>query len=410
MSNAHRHGAVRYAVEDVFGENADTVTTRLLTLEPVDLSGFEHPKEEVNATLQHQADAVQDVPLTQNGTFQLVMYLSGLGSSGEGAISANDLVTLLGLAIGNSSATSQGTTIEGTSSATALDVAGGAFAAGSLCRVGVLGDGRGNGQAAAVAELAAGTLSLLTALGGAPVHTPAADKVFAMALVYPNESHNQTSGPGLRFLLQTANQSILAHGCYATEVAISGLSNGQLPRVTITYAASWWEFVAQAMPTSVAHAAHEPAPVAAGSIFLQALGTSTRATVQPREFELTINLETVALPGPEGHNPYQRIVGYRRTRCQAMVSMQIDAQANTATPLWSERWADTSKEWHLLATFSAVDGRALALYCPRMQIVGNRPTQADREGLNVVPLQLRAVTGPDDESELTLSNFRLGLG
>src|SRR5690606_29267758 len=116
----------------------------------------------------------------------------------------------LGQMLGGLDDSAEGSTVAaGSPTAAEFDVVGGSFAAGQLIRVGALGDGRAEGQAAIIEAVDGSKLTLATALPAAP---SAGDVVYAMLQVHAEEAPGNSALTGWRFLLVTANQQILCHG------------------------------------------------------------------------------------------------------------------------------------------------------------------------------------------------------
>src|SRR5690606_24388133 len=148
--------------------------------------------------------------------------------------------------------------------------------AGSLVRIGAKGDGRADGQGVAAGSHATNDLPLLTDAPEAPTN---GDVVYASRLGYPSQAPGTyLTLASVRFRYQSAQQQYLLHGCYPTSCEFN-IEVGGIPTVRLTYAVSWWETVNETFPDATAVEDHAGAPVAGGSMFLNAVGTATRATV-----------------------------------------------------------------------------------------------------------------------------------
>lgn len=405
-ANPSRLGEFSFAVEGAFAEVATSVDTKMQLVSRIDTSGLEQQKEDIQPTVAYQNDGAQDIPLPRRGTFTTEFILAGHGSTCAGAITLNELEELLGYVIGNADASTIGGTADGTGSVSAPGVGSMNAPAGSLVRFGVLNDGRGGGQAAAVESMGAGVLNLLTAIAGVPND---GDVVYAMALAYPNEAPTALSVTSLRCLLATTNQRYLTFGSVATGIEFV-LPQGGVPRVRINWACAFFEEeAASTFPSGLATATFTGAPIAAGSFFLQEKGTTTRQTYEVREFNLNIELGVELLEGPGAPRALQTIIGARRHQCRATFDFVVDADAASASPLWPTRW-DSSTWWSVLYTLTAEDQRALALWLPRCKMVGPRPSQFDMQNLNRQRVQMAALTNDDDTSALTRASLVLGMG
>jgi hypothetical protein len=401
-------GAVLYENESTFGEDIDTTATRLQTLGPVDLSGFTQEKQNIDPTRQRPHEGVQDERMTMGGSFSVRLLLTGHGGTAATTLTATNLYTLLKNVIGSGSVTNVGTTCTG-GTASIPTLTAGTVADGSVIKFGVLGDGDGEGQFYAVDNLTGANLTLLTDLGATPA---AADVVYAAQMVYPSETPGTIeSVTSTRWRLMTGNKQILAHGCYPTAVEFSNLNAGELPQVTVSFSCAWWEIDNETFPDATATAAKTGAPVAAGSFWMNAVGTSTNATYGLRNGGLRIEFTTIPLVGPGGSNSYQHIVGARRVRCQAFLSTTFDAEAS-GTTTWDDLYTTaegSAVNRHAVWTLSVADGRALGLYFPNLKIITPRPTQQDVDGLNRVQVEWEALTSADTTSDLTLANFILAM-
>lgn len=409
-ANAARLGAVLYNAESSFGENTNSYGTRLQTVDAVDVSGLTHDKVNVNPTIQRPHEGTQDLRTIMGGSFRISLLLTGHGDDGTGAQSITDLGQLLSYVIGNTRTGDVGAAITTQTSATQFTATGVTMDNGTLCRIGTIGDGRGGGQFHAVSSESVDVITLLTAAAAAPT---TADTCYGCHIVYPDETPGDfETVTSLRFRLLTANKQFNCHGCYPTAIEFSGFNVGEIPRVAITFGVAWWEVANVTFPNTTATSAQSGAPVAAGSLFINAVGTSTRATYSPRDVKFTCNFESVPLFGPEGVNQFQGCVGVRRVRCQGMFSFTFDAQAS-GTQTWHDLYQTAEGSIvnrHILLTLSAVTGRAVGIYAPNCKIVSPSPTQQDLNGLNRVTVNFECLTHTTTTSDLTLSNFRIGLG
>ncbi len=409
-ANISRLKAVLYNTESAFGENTNTYGTRLQCVDDVDLAGLTHDKVNINPTTQRPHEGVQDLRTIMGGSFSLTLLWTGHGDDGTGAQTATDLSTLLGHVIGTLRTADVGAAVSTQTSATVFTATGITMGAGTLCRIGAIGDGRGGGQFHAVSAESSDEITLLTGAAAAPT---TADTCYGAHVVYPSETPGTfETVQSLRFQLMSANKQYRVHGCYPTSVEFTGLNIGELPKVRITFAVAWWEIANQTFPDTTATAAQSGAPVAAGSLFINAVGTATRATYGVRDFSFRVNFEHTPLFGPEGVSQWQGVIGCRRTRCQGMITTVFDAEA-----VGTQRWHDLYQtaegsltNRHILWTGSAVTGRAVGLYAPNVKIVSPMPTQSDMAGLNRITVNWECLTGATTTSDLTLSNFRLALG
>lgn len=412
-TKASKIGFLAYNTESTWGETGTSMTARIPIIGgEVKLDSLTQAKIPSERVTQYANDGFQDIRGTFGGEFTFDMWLTGHGSTAATTVSANTLATLLGYALG-ASTTHNGTTTSGVPTATSLPTAAAnGLAAGGLIRVGALGDGAAGGQWAVVSTHSASTAALLTALPGAPA---ASAVVYGAAIASTLEQPTTAYAvQPLRFLLGTANLRAYANGCWIKGLSISGCNPGELPRATFTVGVSRWAFEASStFPNVESITEYYPAPVAAGSYFYNTVGTATRQTKTIRQFEINIGVATQELKGPGASSSYQDIIGCARTGVDVSFSYVSDADDVTATPAEAARWdaaeSSTTYEHHLFG-LNVADGKSVAFYFPRAKFVGNRPTQTSVNGLNMVKSEFKALTGPTTTSDLTLSNFRIGLG
>jgi hypothetical protein len=407
MATYSKLGAVSYETESSWGENVATYGTRLAVLAAVDLSGFKQDKIVPDRVVQYRNDDTAHIIGPMDGTFKVKLFLAGHGAATSGATAMTALGTLLANVFGAGAVSAaSGTTTSGGTAAVPTTVASGTFSAGSLCRIGTGGiasDARGAGQFLAIGTHVTTTLTLLTAAPGAP---NAADVLHSAETIYADDSAAVTSS---RWRIQSAGLQIEAHGCFPTDVTIGDITPGAVPFVEVTFRASWWKFVAATFPSATSVDAFNPAPVGAGSLFMAVKGTATRATRTIRDISINYKLGIAPQMGVNGVNEYQTICGAIRTGDDIRVNITEDADAATTTPVLAGFWDGTS-EYHMLYTLNPTAGQAVGMYFPAMRVVGSRPTQMDKDGVNSVSVELKANTNiATATNALTLSAFRLGL-
>lgn len=422
-----RLGFIAFETEDSFADAADdTYTSRIQVRDDtIDMSGLARPMMARGGARQYLNAGDFDVPGAYGvGTFSFSMDLYGHGTTTADALTTTALAQLLAHALGGLDAGNNGGVESGVgSTTTSLVTDGGSedFADGSILRVGAHGDARGGGQAAVVASTT-GTpntaITLATAIAAAGND---GDVVYAMLMAYPISSVASaalTSSAAafnntLRFVLATANLQYVAKGCACTGIEISGLDAGETPSIRFTFSAAFWDAVSQTFPSATATADYAPAPVANGSVFIQAAGTTTRATYDARAVAISLGIGMQPVFGPGGANIGQNVIGWRRIPAPTTVSLSVPAEAVTATPVWWDYYStnpNTIAAKHMLWLSAPVDGRAVSFYCPRLKPVGTIPTQASIDGLTYVPLTFEALTDESASTELERSNIRFGLG
>jgi hypothetical protein len=408
VSNTYRLAAIEYAAESSFGETSSTYDGhRLPTVIPVDTSGLTWDKQDSTRVEQYLQGGSQWVLMGKGGSFSIKLDLCGHGTTTAGSPTIDAIETFLGYVFGNAAlSASASTTLTGGTATAPTTTASGTFAAGSGCRIGTLGDGRGGGQFHAISTHSTTTLNLLTGTAVAPNN---ADVLYPACNIYPFEtppaSGINATVPGLRFRLLTKNLQYACHGCFPTSVSISGLSPGERPQVEITFQVAWWEPVSATFPSALSSNQYNPAPVAAGSLFVADVGTATRTARTCRSFSLEYTLGMVALPGPGGADSYQSIVGCRRIGDAIKVSWVEDADAATTTPVL-QGYATGTTSKHVLYTLSTTAGSAVGFYFPKI-CISSVPTQMQDGEINRMPFEGMAYTGGTTTTDLTASAMRM---
>lgn len=413
-------GAVSWESEDSFADAADdTFTYRHQVRDAmVDVSGLVRPMQERGGVFQlaGQTDARILGPYGV-GTFTTTLDLAGHGSATNGALTQTNLARLLAHAVGNYRGNTGGNVTTNSSGATDITSTDATLDSDTIFRVGVLGDGRANGQTT-VSATGSSPWTLDVALPGTPT---TADDIYAMQIITPMSSpastlrltsSGATSNNTLRFVLQTANYQFVCRGCACTGISISGLSPGETPRVTLNWATVAWDPVAQTFPNATAHADYMAVPCTGGSLFYNDVGTATRNVDIVRRFEVSIGHGMVPVIGQGGENAGQTVVGWCRTPALTTIRFAVEAEAATATPEWYDYFgtdpnALTAK--HVMYTASVVDGSAVAMYFQQCYPSDRQPTQTEIDGVNYLDVELVA-TAVSASNEWRKAAWVLGLG
>lgn len=393
-------GSLLYETETVFGETATTTATRLRPIGMVNLA-LEQAGLKQDILKQYPNEGVAFARGPQGGTISFSVNLTGLGSTAAGAAPASALATFLGSVYGTTgTGLATGTTATGGSATIPLTTAANGATPGALVKVGAKGDARADGQFGAVASHATNSLTLLTALPAAPIN---GDVVYASRMVYGKQTPSTASDvASVRLRFQTSLQQYVMHGCYPTSAEIS-CNVGEIPRVTVTYAVSWWETTTGAFPSATAVQDFTAAPVTGGSLFMNTVGTATRATLAARSVTFSLGLNNMPEPGINAAGEYQLITGASRGPETLSVEFVVDSLAAGV-----ETYLELAAQ-HALMTMSTGDGRALALYWPNLRQSEQKPSQFDDGGLLRLRLKFEATTGTDTASDLTLSPWRLAM-
>lgn len=401
MSNPSSLGSITYEVEISCGEDIDTTATlRIPNTLAVDTSGLLHHKYPSERVQQYMNAGDKWIKGTMEGEFKTRTWLTGHGSSTAGAVTVTAYETWLGLVFGNVGAAYAGTTLTGGTANIPTTTASGTHPAGGLTFIGALGDTDGEAQAYAIATHSAQNLTLLTNLRGSPQNGAT---MSGGLMFYPYEVPTSSAVTTLRFLLQTANYQYLCHGCAPVSYVISGLGPTERPSIEVTWKVAWFEYKASTFPSTVTGNTDNPAGNAAGSLWVNDVGTATNAnrTYHSISLECTIGMEI--LRGPGGYNQYQDIIGYRRTPNQFKLSWVEAAEAATTSPTLPG-W-ETAK--HVLLTLSIADGSRVALYFPNVCPADPTPVQFADQNLNRIRFTGMCHTGSTTTNDLTLSAWRM---
>ncbi len=407
MSNPAALGSIEYEAESAWAEAVATFAThRIPLVAPVDCSGLTHAKVAPEAVQQRMQGGSQWILMTQGGSFKTKMDLAGHGATMVGSPTVDALETYLGIVFGNvaMSAAASSTTLSGGTATVPTTTASGTFSAGGLCRVGALGDGDGDGQMYAITTHVTTTLTLATGLRGAPVNGAVLYPVFQL---YPPSSPTTATVTGTRFRLQTANTQYTCHGCWPMAVSISGLAPGGRPQIEVTWGVSRWGYSTGTFPSAVTSNRYNPAPVAAGSLHVNTVGTATRAEHVCRDFTLDYGLVCEPLKGPGGVGQYQDIVGAKRTSATIKVGFTLDAEAATTTPLLPG-WGTGTTNRSMMYTCSTADASAVGVWLPNVRAT-TVPVQMADGAINRFRFDGEAHTTDTATNELTLAALVLGL-
>ena len=409
MSNPGQLGAIEYEAEASFAVDTSTFAThRIPTTVPIDMTGIKHPAITPEFVQQYQQGGSPSISGVMDGsTFTTRLYLAGHGSATSGATSVDAIETILGIVLGNAAASaSSGDTITGGTATVPTTTAASGFSAGSLCRIGLLGDGDGNGQFYRVASHAANSLTLLTDLDGAPANGAV---LYSAVCMYLFEVPTSAAFTSIRMRILTGNLRYQLHGCYPTSFTISGLGVGEVPMVDIVWGVARWSLTTGGtFPSTVTSNAYTPASNAAGSMFCQTVGTTTRSKRDYRSLTINCTLGHVPLMGPGGVGAYQGIVGCVRQPTKIEVSWTEDADTVTTTPELNTIFDDATGQ-HILITLNAVATKAVGFYFPRWYPRGDRPVQFNDGGVNRLRITGDAVTGPTATTDLTASAMVIAL-
>jgi hypothetical protein len=400
-------GALSYEVETNFGEITTTTATRLRPIGAITCD-VQHTGMKVDILRQRPNEGVAYVRGPMGGSISFTLNITGLGASTATTAPASAFATFGGTVFGSTSAShSSALTISGGTAAAPTAVSASTITPGSLIRVGAKGDLRNDGQWVAVGASATTNINPLTALAGVP---NSGDIIYCSRMV----NGSQTPGTfetlsSVRFLVQYSQQQYLAHGCYPT-ASEWVIDVGGIPSLKLTYAVAWWETRSSTFPSATAVQDYGAAPVAGGSMFLAAVGTSTRTTVVARSVSMTVGLANMGENGVGGFNEFQQVVGCNRGPATLGLEMVIDSET-AGTDTYGALFAvseNSRTNFHALYSMSIGDGRSAAMYWPNLAAV-EMPIQFDDGGVLRKRLRFEPQCGTVTTSDLTMSPWRLGM-
>jgi hypothetical protein len=398
---------LRFSLETAntgWAENVSTWSDRLALIEPIDVSGLKHTKIDPGRVVQYMHEGTAHIPGTYSGQFRVRLYLTGHGSATTGATAMRSLMKFIGWCLGASQvAASSGDTITGGTATVPTTTAANGFDAGALGRIGVTGDGDGNGQFVAIGGHAANSLTLKTGIDDVPANGALLHSA-ELAYVAVTTCEMQ----GARFAIATADQQYIARGCFPMNPRFTTLGPGELPVFEVDIGVSYWAPANDTFPTTdtfdSGSGPFNPAPNTLGSFFFQDHGTATRNLLTLRTISVEVNMPVEPIMGYGGVWSGQNIVGARRRSGVIYLNLELDAAGVEAgNPAQFAAWLTAGKK-HALLTLCSAAGQANGFYWPCVRYVGDRPVQIDRAGFNGIRVRLAAYANETvTTDELTLS-------
>jgi len=160
------------------------------------------------------------------------------------------------------------------------------------------------------------------------------------------------------------------------------------------------------MPSAVTSNQYNPAVTAAGSLFMNDVGTSTRSLRVARSISLDVTLGMAKGPGPGGVGQYQGNVSCARLPSQVKWSWIEDSGATGTSPALQALGTGSTNQ-HILLTLSTAAGSAVGFYSPNV-CVSTVPVQFNNNGINSMKFEGVAHTGTTTTNDLTASALRMG--
>jgi hypothetical protein len=395
-----------YNVESSFAEASTTYGTRIL----VDSfsADLQHARIPDQAHRNRMNAGGADHKGPRIGALSFTTNLIGHQGATTGALTQTWLQDLLSDGLGGGSTAGIGRTVGVGSSATVIILnSTTGLEAGMGCRVGSVGDTRGNGQIGVIGTVDSGVqITLKNALDAAPAN---ADQFYAMQVC-----HHAETGPTnyKRFAIvgtDTGNQ-LYMRGCQLSGLSLT-FSYTDLCKAALTYGVGYWtDGTALTIPSGTTAESNYGQPAMGGSLFMQTYGTTTRQVYTPSEVEVTIGLGLEPIYGGSGTYSDQVIQGWVRTMARAQVRLRVPFDAAWST--WWGQAESAAAHWrHMVYTASASDGRAVGMYFPRVKPTGPRPIiPVESAGQNYLDVFCEAVDDETASTELTKSSWRLFMG
>lgn len=405
MASTFKLQQLLYADESSFAENAESGTPTWSKNIPFK-----------DATLTLNQDRIPDGshqprlherypghPGVRTATLQFKSYFRGHGGTAAGALTTTWLQELIADGLGGGNTSQVGSTLSAGSTAASLISSGATFVAGGIVRVGIKGDGRGDGAAVLISSVSGATATLATDLPGTP---NAGDAVYATQVSYVDEG---AAAATKRFMVlhNDTNAQWVIFGAELDQI-VAAFPIGGMPEVTLTYQAAYWRRVARTFPDSTTLENEDAAPVAGGRFYINDTGTTTHAVITPSEINLTLNTALQPVVGPGGAGTYQHITGWRRTMWNADLEVKIPWDTTYET------WWDTANGSLTYKTivFGAnhTDGRAVGFAMPRVFPAGNRPNIVESNEQSYQSVVFHTREGPSNSNDLTRSAIRFFMG
>ncbi len=339
--------------------------------------------------------------MMRSATLELDMDFAGHFSAATGALTETWQQKLLTKGLGGGDVTSVGGTVSGGATTTSIPFASATLVRGGVCRIGAAGDSQGEGRAYMIGSQATTPAALLNATAGAP---DAADIIYACQMAYPTETGHGSE----RFLLgfPGTNEVIAVFGCFLSGLRLSS-PMGDLPRLTLTYRCAYFaDVTAITIPhTSLTLESCEAAITAGGEVAFQTVATTTRATLSPSEFDLSIELGTAERRSQGGVGQFQSITGFDRTFTRASITLLLPRDDVHRT-LFDTDGPDTTHKY-LVHTFNVANGRSVGVAAKKMFPSGNRPHFEDYNGLTYQRVTYDLREGDDTTTNLSRAPFIL---
>lgn len=413
MAGIFRLTEIQAKNETNFAENAESAGSQTYTKR--------YPVTSYNLTLSHPRMADMGLrsrtneealshPGIRGATLDIESYLYGHLTTCSGALVQTQLHEELSTAFGGSDVAEVGTTLSAATTASSFTLTSTTgWAAGKIGRIGVKGDGKGDGQAFIVNAVGPPTTSLV-ALPATPAN---GDVVYAMQLFYHDESKlNTLTSKAFQCgysSTPTSGEQFHLFGCQLSKIVFS-FPFGGLPKVKRTYQAAYWQQAATTIPSASPTISDQfCAPTAGGSIHLADIGTATRTTFAASSLDISIDLGLEPIISPGGNGTYQNVTGWVRSKAQPTVTMVTPF--TTAFQTWWDTANQSLVSKNMLFTSNGIDARSVAAWFPNLMPVGDRPIQpVNSNNQTYVKVVMRGRDNLSGSNELTKAAMVMALG
>jgi hypothetical protein len=412
VAGVYRLHELQYSAESSFAENAESPSSntweKRIPVKSYTLTTSQERIRDGGLQARMNSEALSMLG-PREAELSFTCNWTGHFTTTAGALTPTWQQDLLSDGLGGGSTAFAGTTASAGSSGSSFTYTSTSnLASGMIVRVGIKGDGKGDGQCAVVNSVAS-PVTHLTALPGTPAN---GDVIYATQVAYHDESTAGSLGTK-RFLCgysssPTAGAQYMLMGGQLAGLSVS-IPTGQnaVPEITFTYRFAYWARSAVTIPSSSLSLENNwTGPVVGNQVFYQAKGTATSATIQAAQVNLTIDLGLEPIYGGTLNGTYQQVGGWQRTMCKPSLSMVVPWQTAQETLFDTANSSYTAR--HVLWNSNAINGYGVGFYLPDAFHVGNRPSQpVEINSQLYTPINLVGRDSGVTTSELTQSAVRL---
>lgn len=339
---------------------------------------------------------------TKDGsTLEFSCYLSGLGTAaGNGVAATQTGLGALLIAAGFAQTLGTGDAAEAGSTSTVINLTAHGFAVGAGVVVGARGDGRGDGEFRVITATTANSITLNMALKAAP---NTGDVVYAMATYVPQDTTALNSYEFVLNGLDTSGDIWALLGCKCETITFANLNPGEVPTATFRWRVATWVRMGSVTNAPAVSGFQDPVGIAHGGLYVQNVGTSTRAVVHESAF--TFDPGMAAQPVPSSAGPAQSaVINWVRTAIVPTGSFSTPFAASYLTDHDARTGQFIMRQNHHVA------GRVTALECQRAYWEGGPPLRENINDQTYTTVRWRGDEGTTTTNNLTRAAFRVHLG